>query len=336
MSVMPNAPVTHLTPPPAPTPPTPPTSSLPTPRDVYALLRTAPKGQAHVAPTLTPAPNVATAQAPDTVQPPRTKNATLDRIRTLTSQESVTKMLREPRSQETAQRLTELRSLLRQESARALQSGPDQQEATKTLSEVQQQLSLLNLQVQQKIAANEHNPELTPDRIRERTRSNDPDESYNSGIQVKHDIRLEEALTELRIQRSAAVVNALAEIGQSLKVDAHGPQPPATPPARSDSAHAPAQQVYAFRDTGESTLAAPREVLNFAHGKDRLDVSGIRARQGNEPLKLVEHFSGAKGEMQIHYLPGTHTSVVMICGEPGTPPFVLKVFGEVTFSDLIT
>lgn len=322
MSVMPNAPVTHLTPPPVPTSPT--SSSLPTPQDIHALLRTAPKGQAHVAPTTTPA------------QQPRTANATLDRIRALTSPESVTKMLREPRSPETAQRLTELRSLLSQASTRALQSGPDQQEATKTLGEVQQQLSLPNLQAQQKIAANEHNPELTPDRIRERTRSNDPDESYNNIIQLNQEIRLEEAMTKQRIQRSTPVVNALAEIGQSLKVDAYAPQPPATPPARSDAAHAPAQQVYAFRDTGESTLAEPREVLNFAHGKDRLDVSGIRARQGNEPLKLVEHFSGAKGEMQIHYLPGTHTSVVMISGEPGTPPFVLKVFGEVTFSDLIT
>jgi hypothetical protein len=142
------------------------------------LLRTAPKGQAHVAPTTTPA------------QQPRTTNATLDRIRTLTSPESVTKMLREPRSPETAQRLTELRSLLSQASTRALQSGPDQQEATKTLGEVQQQLSLPNLQAQQKIAANEHNPELTPDRIRERTRSNDPDESYNNIIQLNQEIRL--------------------------------------------------------------------------------------------------------------------------------------------------
>lgn len=324
-------PATHSTPPAAPA-----LSPSPPAPQIDALLRAAPNGQTHMAPTTTLAPNVDNAQAPGTVQQPDTANATLNRLRTLTSKENIEKMLREPKSQETAQQLAELRSLLSSESTSALLSGPDGQEASKLLGEVQQQLSPPNLQAQQKIAAKEENPELTPDRIRERTSGTDPEESYNNILQVKQEIRLEELITQKRIQRSGPVVDALAEIGRSFKVAPPASQPPAPPPTASNTAPASAQQVYAFRDTSESTSAAPREVLNFAHGKDRLDVSGIRAKLGSQPLKLVENFSGASGEIQIHYLPGTHTSVVMISGEPGTPPFVLKVFGEVTFSDLVT
>lgn len=331
MQIKPTPPVTYLTPPPAPA-----LFLCPTTLEIYALLRAAPNGQVHVAPTSTPAPKLITEQAPNTVQPPRTPSPTLDRIRALTSAASITKMLREPRSQETAQRLAELRSLLSNDSVHALQSGPDKQEVINLLGELKQQLGLPNLQAQQKSAATEYKEQLSADRIRERTHSSDPEESYNNIRQVNQEVRYEEMLAKKRIQRSGPVVDALAAIGQSVNAPAPAPQPPATPPATASAPTAPLQQVYRFSDTTDSTAAQPREVLNFAHGKDRLDVSGIRAKLENKPLKLVEHFSGASGEMQIHYLPGTHTSVVIIAGEPGKPPFVLKVFGEVTFSDLIT
>lgn len=93
-------PATHSTPPAAPALSPPP----PAPQ-IDALLRAAPNGQTHMAPTTTLAPNVDNAQAPGTVQQPGTANATLNRLRTLTSKESIEKMLREPKSQETAQQL---------------------------------------------------------------------------------------------------------------------------------------------------------------------------------------------------------------------------------------
>lgn len=105
-----------------------------------------------------------------------------------------------------------------------------------------------------------------------------------------------------------------------------------------DSSHtdttADAAATYSFNATSESTLEAPSEVRSFKSG-DKLDLSGIR-RQLNTPLRLVERSPEASGEMQIHHSPSANASVIVIADAPGKPPFVLKVFGEVRQSNIVT
>lgn len=92
--------------------------------------------------------------------------------------------------------------------------------------------------------------------------------------------------------------------------------------------------TYTFNATNESTLDAPSEIRGFKSG-DKLDLSGMQ-KQLNTPLRQVERAPEAKGEMQIHHLPSANTSVVVIADAPGKPPFVLKVFGEVRQSNIVT
>lgn len=92
--------------------------------------------------------------------------------------------------------------------------------------------------------------------------------------------------------------------------------------------------TYSFNATSESTLEAPSEIRNFKSG-DKLDLSGIK-RQLNTPLRQVERPPEASGEMQIHHSPSSNTSVIVIADAPGKPPFVLKVFGEVRQSNIVT
>ncbi len=92
--------------------------------------------------------------------------------------------------------------------------------------------------------------------------------------------------------------------------------------------------TYSFKTLSESTLNAPSEIRNFNSG-DKLDLSGIQ-RQLNRPLQRVERTPEAIGEMQVHYAPDTNTSVVVIADAPHKPPFVLKVFGEVRASNIVT
>lgn len=92
--------------------------------------------------------------------------------------------------------------------------------------------------------------------------------------------------------------------------------------------------TYSFNATSESTLEAPSEIRSFKSG-DKLDLSGIQ-RQLNTPLRQVERPPEASGEMQIHHSPSSNTSVIVIADAPGKPPFVVKVFGEVRQSNIVT
>ncbi|WP_330211449.1 M10 family metallopeptidase C-terminal domain-containing protein [Pseudomonas sp. AM4(2022)] len=92
--------------------------------------------------------------------------------------------------------------------------------------------------------------------------------------------------------------------------------------------------TYSFNNLSESTLNAPSEIRNF-NSEDKLDLSGIQ-RQLNRPLQRVERTPEAIGEMQIHHAPDTNTSVVVVADAPHKPPFVLKVFGEVRASNIVT
>lgn len=93
-------------------------------------------------------------------------------------------------------------------------------------------------------------------------------------------------------------------------------------------------KTYSYGRTSESTLDAPSEIRNFAAG-DTLNLSGIQ-KQLNKPLQVVNTFTGASGEVKIDHSASSNTSVVSVSANPGEPPFVVKVFGEVRQSNLLT
>lgn len=297
----------------------------------------------------------ATAQSKPSPQTPDAGFVKADKIGRLLNRDSIIHMLREPFSMETKSRLSELRTLLSPANVRTMQNGPNATETTRQLNGFKTLLSEKNLEHLRDTAAAVEVPGLSKDEIRSRMDTGDPEADFRASQEIEQELRLEEVNIKQRKRESTRTAQALSELGQSLNaLPQHTPtdktpsqatptpannppiqttqplQPRDNPPAQGSS------QTFTFGNIGESTLAAPSEVMNFAHGSDKLDVSGVRAQLGNKPLNLVENFSGASGEMQIHYLPGTHTSVVMIAGDPGKPPFVVKVFGEVTYSDLVT
>jgi hypothetical protein len=137
------------------------------------------------------------------------------------------------------------------------------------------------------------------------------------------------------LQREA---EAIPEPGKPLE-DAHKDQPaPDSPPDRAPTAPGntplpPAEgtpQIFSYNDI----KAAPGEVMNFSSGTDKIDLTGIRTQLGQQPLSLVERFSGVSGEMTINYYAGSNTSFVTISRNPGEPPFELKVSGEVRYRDI--
>lgn len=297
----------------------------------------------------------ATAQAKPRPQTPDAGSVIADKVGKLLNRDSVIQMLREPFSMETRSRLSELRTLLSPANIRTMQNGPNAAGTIRQLNEFKTLLSQTNLEHLQDTAAAVEVPGLSKNEIRSRMNTGDPEADFRASQEVEQELRLEEVNIKQRKRDSAGTAKALSGLGQSLNTlpqdtptdetpsqakptpennppiqTTQTPQPRDNPPAQGSS------QTFTFGNIGESILAAPSEVMNFAHGRDKLDVSGVRAQLGNKPLDLVENFSGASGEMQIHYLPGTHTSVVMIAGDPGKPPFVVKVFGEVTYSDLVT
>ena len=92
--------------------------------------------------------------------------------------------------------------------------------------------------------------------------------------------------------------------------------------------------VYRYLNTRESTLEAPSEIRDFAHGRDKLDVSGI-GKQLNKKLQWVNRLSGASGEMHMKYSPTHDASVLVISGNLGEPAFVAKIVGKFKESDLV-
>lgn len=281
----------------------------------------------------------------------------LNRIRELTSRENITQMLREPHSLETASQLAEIRSLLSKENVKALLQGPNADEARKLITEVKARLDQSSLQTIHDRSSHIPSPGLSPQEIRDRTSSSDPEESANQVRQIESEMRIEESYAKQRVRKSTPLASALFDIGKGLEVSEPTPQPESPPPtadnlkpnkdySNSNTSNTSNTnnsiprydegQTFTFHSIRESNFDAPKEVIDFDHNKDKLVVSAIRNQLGNKPLKLVENFSGASGEVQIHYSPANNTSVVMIAGNPGEPPFVVKVFGEVRYSNLTT
>ncbi len=84
----------------------------------------------------------------------------------------------------------------------------------------------------------------------------------------------------------------------------------------------------------ESTQVAPDQIMDFAGGEDRVDVSGITASLGKESLKFVSAFSGASGEAIVTYNPVLQMSTLENSGKADEPNFVLIVHGQLQRSDI--
>ncbi|WP_164486367.1 M10 family metallopeptidase C-terminal domain-containing protein [Pseudomonas synxantha] len=270
-------------------------------------------------------------------------------------------MLRDPNSQESARQLAAIRSLLSKESVKSLLQGPDADEARKLITEVKERLGQSSLQEIHDRSSQTETSGLSSQEIRNRITISDPEEGFSQYKQIEHELRLEDSYSKQRVRQSTPLASALFDIGKELDLGEPAPQPDNSPPAADslkpdnnnnnnnnnnntlqshqstrNNLRTDNSQTFTFRAFHESNFDAPKEVMDFDHNKDKLDVSAIRHQLGNKPLKLVESFSGASGEMQIHYCPANNASVVMISGNPGEPPFVVKVFGEVKYSNLTT
>lgn len=103
---------------------------------------------------------------------------------------------------------------------------------------------------------------------------------------------------------------------------------------RNEPDSAPPANIYRYLNTRESSLDAPSEIRDFVHGRDKLDVSGIR-KQLNKKLHWVNQLSGASGEMQLKYSPTHDASVLVISGNQGDPAFVAKIVGKFRETDLV-
>lgn len=132
-----------------------------------------------------------------------------------------------------------------------------------------------------------------------------------------------------------ATKKSLTNFGGLLTKDKLDVASKSAPEAQSTAENAPlSPSTYRFSAIEESPLDSPLEIRTFRRG-DKIDLSGIRS-QLNKPLQPVEQLSGASAEVQLRYLAATNTSVIAITGNPGSAPFVVKVFGEVRRDNLIT
>lgn len=132
----------------------------------------------------------------------------------------------------------------------------------------------------------------------------------------------EEASMQKQFSDANRAAKGLGDIGSSLTED------------NVDKMRRDPGKTYSYNSTSESTLDAPSEIRDFT-ANDKLDLRGIQ-KQLNKPLQVVDSFSGASGEVKIDYSQSSKTSVVSVSGEPGTPPLVVKVFGEVRRENLMT
>lgn len=286
------------------------------------------------------------AASPRAPAPPNSANLpgadqTVGKLQALLSSENIDAMLHDPASAETKAALREMGELV-EKSAPTQQRGAGSQANAKALESIGTQLKEETIKTKLQQAFNQPTEaenkefEKTVRRLQLALMQAIVTENWDGSDDVLEKMNAYVKSLETKQNESKKVADQL--IGWGKKLSNNG-SPPASAASSSQDPNRnnfsyPAR-TFSFASTTESGAAAPREVMDFVQGRDKLDVSGIRNQLGT-PLKLVEHFSGARGEMQIHYLPSTHTSVVAIAGNPGEPPFVVKVFGQVTRRDLVT
>jgi len=234
--------------------------------------------------------------------------AKMNRLEHLLSRDVLIQMMRDPDSEETAQRGAELVKLLSPDSVKTIATDPAALEKLK--DRIKQISSKAYLEAMQREA------EATP--------------------------KPEQPLEEAHKDEPKLAPDATPKPGQPLE-EAHEDEPKLAPETDSAPDLAPTEsgntplpsaegspQIFSYNDIN----AAPGAVMNFTSGTDQIDLTGIRTQLGQKPLPLVEHFSGVSGEMTINYYAGSNTSVVTISRNPGEPPFELKVSGEVQYRDI--
>lgn len=323
--------------------------ALLTPERLNALLRSGPDRSTPAKSPETPRPSPTTsAPAPASPQAPQAKlTEDLNELNAVLTKDTIDQVVRDPHGKSSRTLVARTRALLTPANMRSMLRGPDAQANAATLEGLGQRLGKDPLTATLKSASTDAEQAVV-DQLKLNNLEN-LGKAYEGGggtgdiLKDYNTSRTRIDALKRNLSAMQASARSLGDIGASLtkeKIAAlRAPEPaptPATAPAPAPTAeHATRQHnTYRFNALNDSPLEAPRDVAGFRAG-DKLDLAGIRT-QLNKPLQLVERFSGASAEMQIHYLPSTRTSVITIAGNPGEPPFVLRVFGEVRFSDIVS
>lgn len=314
-----------------------------TPERLNALLRSGPRWSASAKPPEPTRPSpAATAPGPALPSAPEAKlTEDLSDLNTALTQDNINQMVRDPDAESSRALIARTRALLTQANMRTMLGGPNASTNAATLEGLRQRLGKQVLTETQQSASNDAEQELI-DQMKLHHLEN-LGKIYDGGLgtdEILKDYNMSRKhIDAIKRDQSAreASVRTLYDIGGSLskeKLSALRTPEPASATAQVAERLTRQRNTYRFNALSDSRLDAPREISGFMAG-DKLDLSGIR-NQLNKPLQRVERFSGASAEMQIHYLPSTGTSVIAVSGNPGEPPFVLKVFGQVRYSDIVS
>ncbi|MBI6604742.1 MULTISPECIES: M10 family metallopeptidase C-terminal domain-containing protein [Pseudomonas] len=314
-----------------------------TPERLNALLRSGPRWSASAKPPEPTRPSpAATAPGPALPSAPEAKlTEDLSDLNTALTQDNINQMVRDPDAESSRALIARTRALLTPANMRTMLGGPNASTNAATLEGLRQRLGKQVLTETQQSASNDAEQELI-DQMKLHLLEN-LGKIYDGGLgtdEILKDYNMSRKhIDAIKRDQSAreASVRTLYDIGGSLskeKLSALRTPEPASATAQVAERLTRQRNTYRFNALSDSRLDAPREISGFMAG-DKLDLSGIR-NQLNKPLQRVERFSGASAEMQIHYLPSTGTSVIAVSGNPGEPPFVLKVFGQVRYSDIVS
>lgn len=314
-----------------------------TPERLNALLRSGPRWSASAKPPEPTRPSpAATAPGPALPSAPEAKlTEDLSDLNTALTQDNINQMVRDPDAESSRALIARTRALLTPANMRTMLGGPNASTNAATLEGLRQRLGKQVLTETQQSASNDAEQELIDQMKLHLLES--LGKIYEGGLgtdEILKDYNMSRKhIDAMKRDQSAreASVRTLYDIGGSLskeKLSALRTPEPASATAQVAERLTRQRNTYRFNALSDSRLDAPREISGFMAG-DKLDLSGIR-NQLNKPLQRVERFSGASAEMQIHYLPSTGTSVIAVSGNPGEPPFVLKVFGQVRYSDIVS
>lgn len=268
-----------------------------------------------------PAPNT---PAPRASSGPEARKAASE-LETLLTETNIEKALREPDSNQSKELLERSKKLANE----IAMNTPHSAANAKTPWASVNQLSHDKITAQAKKVINEmrerHIQQIELDNFSQIAKAFDSD---GVGDSVAYMNNAQNGLADLKqkFSRIEATAKKIEEMGTQLNATLRSS--PANTPYNADA------KTYRYGSLSESPLNAPSEIKNF-NNNDKIDLTNIQ-KQLNTPLHLVEKFSGARGEMQIHYLPSTRTSVLIVANDPGTPPMVIKVFGELRYQNLVT
>ena len=254
-----------------------------------------------------------------------TPQETPDDLLPLLTRENIKQIVRNPNSPESKAVIEKTRARLTPEKIQAMVQGPNGEANAEKLKTIGKHLNKdeidSGLAESKKQIVEQKIKELSYRNVEMLTQAFNGDgiEGVISNIKRLED---EEASMQKQFADSNSAAKGLGDIGSSLTEDNVNKM-------RRDPG-----KTYSYSSTSESTLDAPSEIRDFK-ANDKLDLRGIQ-KQLNKPLQVVNSFSGASGEVKIDYSPSTKTSVVSVCGDPGKPPLVVKVFGEVRRENLMT